>query len=292
MKTAHKIFLAKLAYHVVMVFRSLVGKGPIALVQRRGVNWELDLREGIDLAIFLQGQFEPQTAKALSRLVHPGNTVVDIGANIGAHTLALANYVGEHGKVIAFEPTQYAYQKLLRNISLNAELKSRIVPEQIMLGQENQVQCQTSVYSSWRVVGDAERHPKHLGELKTTEGASMWRLDSYLDEKQYPRIDLIKLDVDGYECEVLNGARGRLERDRPIICFELAPYVLNERGNSLKELVDILREYNYRIMRESSLQALPLDSTALTQLIPDGVTINALAFPADYPGQASAATAG
>jgi len=279
MKTAHKIFLAKVAYHIIMVFRRLVGKGPIAHLQRRGIRWELDLREGIDLAIYLQGQFEPQTAKALSNLVQPGNFVLDIGANIGAHTLPLALYVGDRGKVVAFEPTEFAYQKLLKNMSLNPELKSRIVAEQVMLGQENKETCATAIYSSWRLVGDAERHPRHLGELKSTDGASMWRLDSYLDTHQYPRVDLIKLDVDGYECEVLRGATGRLERDRPIICFELAPYVAHEHNSSLADLVQLLQRFNYRIVRESNNAPLPLDSDQLNQLIEDGAGINAIAFP-------------
>lgn len=278
MKTVYKIFLAKLAYRLIMPIRALFGKGQIAKVRRGGVCWELDLREGIDFAIYLQGRFEPQTAKALDRLVQPGQTILDIGANIGAHTLGLAKRVGDRGQVIAFEPTQYAYSKLLNNISLNPDLVDRIVPEQIMLGREDIANYQAAVYSSWTIVGDAERHPKHLGELKTTDGCSLRQLDSYLAERGNPKIHLVKMDVDGYECEVLYGAAQMLERDRPVICFELAPYVLEERGASIDELIKIMAEYNYRIFRESNRKALPMLGTQLRDLVGDGAGINAIAI--------------
>jgi FkbM family methyltransferase len=54
--------------------------------------------------------------------VKPGNAVLDIGRNIGAHTLPLAHLVGPHGRVIAFEPTAYAIRKMRANIALNAGL--------------------------------------------------------------------------------------------------------------------------------------------------------------------------
>ena len=97
--------------------RAIFGLSSITKVYRRGLHWSLDLKEGIDLAIYL-GVYEPETIKELKHIVKPGDVVVDIGANIGAITLPLAEYVGVDGCVIAFEPTSWAYGKLQNNLSL------------------------------------------------------------------------------------------------------------------------------------------------------------------------------
>jgi tRNA G37 N-methylase Trm5 len=99
MKTVTKMRAAAGMYRVISTVRKLVGGGDLVRVVRNGLVWELDLSEGIDLAIFLFGQFESATAKAIERLVRPGAIVLDIGANIGAHTLPLARLVGSEGKV-------------------------------------------------------------------------------------------------------------------------------------------------------------------------------------------------
>jgi hypothetical protein len=69
-----------------------------------GINYELDLREVIDSQMFYAGSREPNTSKALEMLCRKGDLVLDIGANIGSHTLPMAKMVGENGEVIAFEP--------------------------------------------------------------------------------------------------------------------------------------------------------------------------------------------
>lgn len=85
-------------------------------VRRDGIHWDLDLSEGIDFAIFLLGGLELRTLRLYRRLVQPGDTVLDVGANIGAHALPLARLVGASGRVVAFEPTQFAFCKLQRNL--------------------------------------------------------------------------------------------------------------------------------------------------------------------------------
>src|SRR5688572_20988587 len=103
--TAQKVGLAKMASRVVLSCRKLLGRPAQAQFVRDGIRWQLDLREGIDFSIYLLGSFEPATVRAYRRIVKPGQTVLDIGANIGAHTLPLARLVGPGGRVIAFEPT-------------------------------------------------------------------------------------------------------------------------------------------------------------------------------------------
>src|SRR5260221_2442029 len=113
--------IARALYRVVHAGRTLAGRPDQQKVVRDGIAYDLDLSQGIDFAIYLGGMFERDTARALIRLVEPSSLVVDIGANIGAHTLRLAKLVGPHGQGLAFEPTEFAFAKLKQNLKLNSE---------------------------------------------------------------------------------------------------------------------------------------------------------------------------
>lgn len=106
-------------YHAVHAGRALLGRTDQEIVVRDNITYDLNLSEGIDFGIYLANFYERQTRSALSRLVSPGSLVLDIGANIGAHTLHLAQLVGPLGRVLAFEPTEFAFRKLRRNLDLN-----------------------------------------------------------------------------------------------------------------------------------------------------------------------------
>ena len=160
MKTVIKIRLASIMYRILKAVRDIAGVTDVARVKRHGLNWELDLREGIDLAIFAFGSFERETTHAIEKLVAPGSVVLDIGANIGAHTLNLGRLVGPKGKVYAFEPTTYAFRKLKRNLALNPEISARVVAEQSRLTCANKVDRSVEIYSSWKVVGDSAEASK------------------------------------------------------------------------------------------------------------------------------------
>lgn len=81
MKTAHKIGLARAAYRAIHFGRTIIGQSDRCVVTRAGLNYDLDLSQGIDFAIYL-GIFERSTRKALRKLVEPSALVLDIGANI------------------------------------------------------------------------------------------------------------------------------------------------------------------------------------------------------------------
>jgi FkbM family methyltransferase len=257
--------------------RRLLHAPDLVQVRRRGLNWELDLKEGIDLAIFAFGSFERETGRAIERLVKPGATVLDIGANIGAHTLNLGRLVGPTGGVFAFEPTSYAFHKLKRNLELNPEFAVRVVAEQAQLTCETKLKRKVQIYSSWKVVGDEPRHPKHLGIAQSTDGASVITLDGYFQNVYVSKIDFVKLDVDGFETDVLAGGIQTLRRDLPTICLELAPYALEERGSSLAELLAVLKNLGYFLVNLEGLRKLPDDSASLSSQIADGSGINVLA---------------
>jgi FkbM family methyltransferase len=275
--TRTKLALAAAASSLVSGGRTLLGRDSSATVRRGGIRWELDLREGIDFSIYLLGGFERGTAAALRSLVQPGSVVFDIGANVGAHTLGIARSVGPSGCVVAVEPSDEAFAKLARNVRINPEFEGRVRLRQLLLAENANAAAPPVLYASWPLHPTGPVHPKHGGRLVTTRGASVDTLDQLMAREGLGRLDLIKLDVDGFEARVLEGGRGTLRRCQPVIVMELAPYVHAEAGGSFADLVDLLRTAGYGVTDASSGRAVPLDVEALRRRIPDGASLNVIA---------------
>lgn len=281
MTTEQKIRLAAFLSRVVRRIRSFRGKPDVALFHKGGLDWELDLTQGIDFAIYLQGGFEPMTLREYRRLVGSGDTVFDIGANIGAHTLPLARLVGPNGRVVAFEPTDYAFGKLQRNLDLNPSLRPTVCAVQALLVATAEEQKPDGIPSSWSLetpaAGDTI-HPVHKGTYNSLQGAAPIQLDQWVEVNQLDRLDFVKIDVDGFEVDVLEGAKRTLQRFRPRIMMEFAPYVFKERGRSFEELISLLRQSGYQA-REVHGGLLEL-SSGLERSIPHGGSINVILNPA------------
>lgn len=279
MKTAHKIALAKLAYSGVHAARAIIGKGDATITVRNGVKYALDLGEGIDFAIYI-GRYETSTTNALKRLVRPGMTVLDIGANVGVHALLIGSLVGDSGKVLAVEPTAFAIGKLRQSLSLNPGFAGQVEAVQAFLGPEEAVSAPAAIYSSWPLRGGADLHEKHLGQPMATEGVTSISVDALLAAKNIPHVDLVKIDVDGFECQVLAGALKVMERDRPTFVMEVSPYVLEERGSSLDQFLGFFTRLGYSFFDErnfgSGAPQLSVDDIA--RLSRDGASINCVAM--------------
>ena len=276
LSTRSKLAIAALAYRAVHLGRGLAGLGDVVEVQRGGVRWRLDLAEGIDLSIWLLGAFEPATVRAYRRLVRPGATVLDVGANVGAHTLPLAELVGESGRVIAIEPTREGFAKLAANLALNPLLAKRVDCRQMVLAAAAEAAPPEAIVASWPLAG-AEATDAHGGRAWSCEGARVATLDQLCAETGLARVDLIKLDVDGAEPDVLRGAEVTLGRDAPDMVIELAPYALERAGESLAGYVGLLTEHGYRLFDQRTDAMLPNDPDALGKLIPANGGLNVIA---------------
>lgn len=280
--TAQKMRLARLASHGVKPVRRLFGGSQTVQVQRRGVHWELDLAEGIDFSIYLLGQFELMTQRAYRRLVQPNEVVLDIGANIGAHTLPLARLVGPNGTVVAFEPTEFAMRKLLTNIDLNPELAPRIVTLQLMLASDTRERLPTAICSSWPLESREDADEFHHGRLMSTAGARLSTLDDAVSQLRLAKISFVKLDVDGHESNVLAGGIQTLRQYMPPIIMEIAPSYFKDTPQDFEHLLRILRDLGYSIASTVTGKFLPLEKAALERLIPHGCSCNVIAKPKNH----------
>jgi FkbM family methyltransferase len=246
------------------------------IVQRDGVNFDLDLSQGIDFAIYL-ATFERETKNALKGLVKPSSVVLDIGANIGIHTMLLAKLVGPSGRVLSFEATDYAVQKLRRNLDLNSQLAERVTLFHCFLAAKDGGDVPDSIYSSWPLTESKALHNKHLGLAMPTNTTYARSIDGILAELDGLSVQLVKIDVDGFECEVLRGATALLRDSRPIFMMELSPYVLEEHGSSLEELLSFFVPNGYRFFHERTGHQLPSAAAELHRLVGDGESMNVVA---------------
>lgn len=279
--TRQKMAIARLLQMPIIMARRLVGLGAVARVWRGGARWNLDLTEGIDLAIYLMGAFEWRTRLAYERLVGPGMIVADVGANIGAHSLPLARKVGSTGRVLAFEPTRWAIERLRANAALNPDLAGQLSIHQLMLVDDPAMAIPETIHSSWPLDPKAQDHYKLCGRSMTTEGAGAITFDDFAEREQLSRLDFVKLDVDGYECRVLGGMLSSLRRFRPPILMEMSPYVLAEKGDSLERLLEILAQARYRLFDLDKNDPIPFDAAWINQVYVDGVGANVLARSED-----------
>jgi FkbM family methyltransferase len=209
-----------------------------------GVRYELHLGELIDLALYLQ-QFEPDVRAAIRRITKPGMTVLDIGANVGAHTLLFSALTGSTGRVVAFEPTDFGYRKLEKNVSLNPNLAVELV--HMALADRTARQQQVDFRASWQTDG------RRVDGLSTVD---MIRLDEWADAHDLTRVDVIKLDVDGYEYPVLVGGQKTIARTRPTFIIEATGLHF---ADAARNPFEVLRSLDYRLWDLAGQEMLTFD---------------------------------
>jgi len=216
-------------------------------IKRNNINYYINLREGIDLGIFLGIKNEVSIANINKIINTEGKKIIiDIGANIGSVSLPLANMF-KNSKIVSIEPTIYAFSKLKKNVSLNPSLKSRIKLENSFIS--NKSKSVKEVHSSWNFSDNNKKHKVHLGILKKTSLKTK-KLDKICSK--FKKIDFIKIDVDGHELDVLKSGKKTITKHKPVIYFEFAPYLYKEFGYSPKILINFIKsQLNYNFYDEN-----------------------------------------
>jgi FkbM family methyltransferase len=181
------------------------------------------------------GQYEPHVMQLLSRLVQPTDVCVDIGANIGVLTLTLAR-LAANGKVYAFEPGHASFAYLEKNIAA-ADAAHVVAAPMGVYDLTGTLPLQVS-----------ESHPggSYISQTDAHEAASesipVTRLDDWVEANGIDRLDVMKLDIEGAELRVIDGARKTLDRFRPVLVVECNPVALERfQKADAGVLVDALR---------------------------------------------------
>jgi FkbM family methyltransferase len=200
-----------------------------------GGRVRLRYREVIGLACLLDGGFEVEEIRWLCRLLRPGSTAFDVGANLGVFTVPLARAVEPSGAVVAFEPHPGNVARLQANVDLNALSNVRIEPRAVgdydgMLELRLSTDAAFGSTASGAVLQDA-------GSTVRVEVVRLDRIWASLGE---PEIDVLKIDVEGAEIGVLRGAAQLIGNTRPAILLEA------NTEEQLHRLRRELRSWGYR----------------------------------------------
>ena len=271
MKTKHKIVFAKIIFFLL----SIIKKKNFIRTKRNNINWELDLSEGIDLSVYIFGKFEYEIITAITKHKLSKKPIFfDIGANIGVQTLQLSECF-KNSVIHSFEPTNFGFNKLKKNIFLNPKLCKKIFINQTFLTNKKK-NLPKEIYASWNLQNNKNVHKKHFGSLNKTSNAKSLKLDDYILIKKIKKIDFIKLDVDGHELDVLKSGYKFLKSKKVPIIFEVAPYLYKEYGYTHKDLINLFKELGYRFYNIYNLKKIQNINEFILS-IPDGTSTTLIA---------------
>lgn len=192
----------------------------------------------VDEYIYLYGIYEPNILDTIEKYLKQGDIFIDIGANIGQHSMFAASIVGNTGKVYSFEPIPRIYNQLLDSVHLN-NFDNIVEVHNIALGEKNDKK--TLHISSKNVGGSSlvEISGDEKIQVKITPG------DNIISQLQ--KIDLIKIDVEGYEYETLSGIQVTLKRYKPIIIMEFNGESYIRNGNRGDKIISLLNNLEYSL---------------------------------------------
>jgi len=214
-------------------------KQGIRRTQIFGSRFELDLADWIQRSIYL-GTFEPQETRLVSAFLTPGMTVIDVGANVGYYTALAASRVGSEGRIFVIEPEARAFAQLAKMIATN-HLPARAF--NIGLGEAN---GEAHLYQSPESRNNTPTMIAH-GGFAPTATVPIRKLDDCLDEWKVTHVDLLKIDVEGWEPRVFDGGSQALSSGRigAILCEFNDPW-LRTTGSSAQALWKQLTGFGFR----------------------------------------------
>lgn len=231
-----------------------VSRRPFWYTDRNGITLELLPADNLTAYLSQRMLFDDAgTAALLARVVRPGMTVFDVGAHTGAFALLAARYLGEAGAVHAFEPAAATFGRLARNLAHSPRLAARVVANRIAVAAaDGELVLHTfpPEYSAWNSFGqprllDDRRRPR------SPTGSELVRtvtVDSYCRERGVARVDLLKIDVEGFEDDVARGCAAMLARDAiPWVIFEISLAPLDGAGKTPRGILQAFRDLGFAL---------------------------------------------
>ena len=229
------------------------------VIGRDGIRYVIpSLREPVGFYLLIDGVYEVKSLNFVLNRLQPGAVFLDIGANIGTFTLPAARKVGPSGCVVAVEPSPRVFPYLKHNVTLNKFTNVRLIQSAVF----NQ-NCQNTPFY------EAPVEKFGMGSLgaqfqEPPESVTCQTVDSILDEQHIGRVDVIKVDVEGFESTVFEGAEKLLTGDHPpVIVFEFCDWAEKRfpRGKP-GQAQEFLMDLGYRIwlLRDYSFGGRPLEA--------------------------------
>lgn len=243
-KRGSGVFLRSLA-----TLNRLGFKMPIVKTQEHDLFYFHD-KEVVLLDLLTKGIFEEEATNLLRQHTPRGGTFIDVGANLGYYSIAAARWVGDTGRVFAFEPIPRTRQILEQNIALNQCTNIEVLP----------FACSSKIGRARMVTGKDSGWSRLAQHSEGDTEVELITLDRFVEDHGLTSVDVLKVDVEGLDFEVIRGALQTIDRFRPVVLAEVEH--THNYGTSIAEIDQFFKAKRYS-----------------TRLIDDGYSRDMLCLP-------------
>jgi FkbM family methyltransferase len=238
-------------------------------VVRGGLRWSLNSADYGHNSLFWLGTKDTWDIHHLRRLVQPDDVILDVGANYGYYAATLAAALGRRCRIHALEPNPANFDRLCSHISRNS-LGDAIDAHRVGVSDQAETVAMTQP-------GENSGHAAAVpgGEIP---GVMLTTLDEFCESRSLDRLDVLILDVEGFEERALKGGAQTLARHRPLVFVEFFRPVMNRQGSSPEAAATVLAGLGYELFAARRDQLQPL-----TTMPPGDLPVNAFCFHRDNP---------
>lgn len=200
-----------------------------------GAQMEVDSHQKTERWLLFAGDYQPALTNVLRHHTRPGAYCMDLGANLGFYTVQLAQWTGPTGRVVAFEANPAMAARVRRNVALNHFDNVTLIERPVHASIEP---------VSFTIMTDPGKSSIHASgsspQALETLALEATTIDATLDQSGWQRLDVIKIDIEGNDCNALLGGRQSLAHFRPFIVFEYWYSTPPEVARSAFDLLDSL----------------------------------------------------
>lgn len=230
------------------------------LVMRHNTMFYLDPRDYMQWHLFSnQPDYSFLHAYRYLKLTSMASyTVIDVGANIGAFSLSLASRLGEekiNSSIYSFEPSTSTNSLLRYNCTLNATPNATVSVFDFAVGDRN---CIVNLFQDELNSGASSLANNTLSSESVA--CQMITIDSFVESASIPKVNFMKVDVEGYDLFVIDGALNTIIRDKPGLYIEITPSWFQRHQRSEHELFEFLESNNYQIFWDNDGKLLNISS--------------------------------
>jgi FkbM family methyltransferase len=211
-----------------------------------GARFAVDTQDLIQRYLYLFGVWEPRMTLWLQRRLRPGDTFVDVGANIGYFSVLASRLVGAQGRVVAIEASRAFHDRITQNAALNDCTNIRAVHTAV----SDKRQTLTFILASSANMGANSIVP-YDGPAESTFEIEAFPLPDVLEDDEIAKARVIKIDVEGAEGSVVRGLEPLLDRLRPgaEITVEVTPERMAQLGDSVDDLLGTMQRHGFHVYR-------------------------------------------
>lgn len=187
-------------------------RGPVRLAGNTVMT--IDSRQPAERWLLFAGNYQPALTAFLKRHTPPGGIALDVGANLGFYTLQFARWVGPQGRVAAFEANPALVTRIRGDLAANGFDHVAVIADPVHARIEP-----VSFYIAPNA-GKSSIHARQVSAPVQTIACTATTIDATAAAQGWERLDIIKIDIEGNDCNALLGARDTLARFLPVIVFE------------------------------------------------------------------------